>query len=64
VLLVWLQATDAGLTFDSHTPAATFANEQFSQIFFKTSDCLRADKGKCFPDTSPWWVAKRLVMKS
>jgi hypothetical protein len=42
------------LTFDPHTPAAAFANQEFSNIFFKTTECLRADKSSCFPETSPW----------
>jgi hypothetical protein len=51
-LLLSCQATD--LSFDPHTPAATFANEQFSQLFFKTTACLRIDQSTCFPETSEW----------
>eukprot|EP00883_Tetradesmus_obliquus_P002715 jgi/Sobl393_1/12921/SZX78204.1 len=44
-----------GLSFDPRTPAAAFANEDFSNLFFKTQACLRADKSTCLPKGDPYY---------
>eukprot|EP00775_Hariotina_reticulata_P009651 gene9651-9811_t len=44
-----------GLTYSEKTPAAVFSNELFSNIFFKTSKCLRKDQSTCYPPGSEWY---------
>jgi hypothetical protein len=53
LLVLHLQAE--GLSFDPRTPAAAFANEDFSKLFFKTTECLRADKSTCLPKGDPYY---------
>ncbi|KAF8055488.1 tmcC [Scenedesmus sp. PABB004] len=45
----------AGLHFNAHAPAAAFVNSEFSNIFFKTSACLRHDASLCYAPGSPWY---------
>lgn len=51
--LLCLQAEN--LIYDVRSPAAAFANQDFSNIFFLTTGCLRADQSKCYPESSTYY---------
>eukprot|EP00775_Hariotina_reticulata_P009112 gene9112-9281_t len=44
-----------GMRYDDRAPAAAFSNPAFSNIFFKTTECLRLDQSTCFQPGSPWY---------
>lgn len=47
------------LTFDARSPAAAFSNKEFSNLFFKSTACLRAQQSSCFTEDSPWYAISR-----
>jgi hypothetical protein len=53
------RAQAPNLDFDANAPPAAFANDKFSHIFFKTTDCLRVDKSQCYSPSSEWCVRAR-----
>jgi hypothetical protein len=45
----------AQISFNPVAPAAAFADSSFSDLFFKTTECLRADKSSCYPPGNTYY---------
>src|SRR5690349_20804616 len=40
----------ANVTFKPYAPASSFADSKITNLFFRTTDCLRVDKSGCHND--------------
>ena len=39
-----------GSVFQHETPASTFASDEFSDNFFKSTGCFRKDQSQCYEE--------------